>query len=177
MERFQFAYGWLTSWEKTTAYVLNTSDSLPPTLSFPSITKEPGINPWIITEHQVPVSKDKFSFLRTQVDDPKSRFTELLSLIDNFVFPSFTMRTPFTLIRKIITQNLISRCRALLSLQPILHVDARRLDQRLTQRVHEILGFPFCPSSKLLTLPLELGGFDFPSVSRINAGIAIDGLI
>ena len=100
-----------------------------------------------------------------------------MNLINNFIFPSFTMRTPLTLICKIITQNLISQCRALLSLQPILHADTQRLDQRLTQRVHKILGFPFCLSSKLLTLPLELGGFDFLSISRINTSIAVDGLV
>lgn len=44
------------------------------------------------------------------------------------------------------------------------------------QRVHEILGFPFCPSSVVVTLPLNLGGFDFPSLARINAGIAVEGL-
>ncbi|KAH0586175.1 hypothetical protein H2248_007437 [Termitomyces sp. 'cryptogamus'] len=73
MERFQFMYGWLTSWEKTSAHILNSADPLPETLSFPSITNMPGIDPWIITERQVPVSANEFSFLRTQVDDPKSR--------------------------------------------------------------------------------------------------------
>lgn len=164
MERFQLAYGWLTSWEKTTAHVLYPSDPLPPTLSFPSITNEPGIDLWTVSEHEVPVSADEFSFLRTQVDDPRSRYLELLNIIDSFVFPSFTTRIPFTLVCKILAQNLISKCRALLSLQPILHADAIKLDQRMTRQVHDILGFPFCPSSKLLTLPLDLGGFEFPSI-------------
>lgn len=177
MERFQFAYGWLTSWEKTTAHILNPSNQLPPTLSFPSITNEPGVDPWTVSEHEIPVSADEFNFLRTQVDDPKSRYLELLNLIDSFVFPSFVTRTPFTLIRKILAQNLISKCRALLSLQPVLHADAVKLDQHLTRRVHDILGFPFCPSSNLLTLPLDLGGFEFPSIARINAGITVDGLL
>jgi hypothetical protein len=44
------------------------------------------------------------------------------------------------------------------------------------KHVHAILGFPFCPSSLVSTLPLALGGFDFPSLARINDGIAIDGL-
>ncbi|KAG5316922.1 hypothetical protein C0989_001469, partial [Termitomyces sp. Mn162] len=66
MERFQFMYGWLTSWEKTSAHVLNSADPLPETLSFPSITNMPGIDPWTITERQVPVSANEFSFLRTQ---------------------------------------------------------------------------------------------------------------
>jgi hypothetical protein len=44
------------------------------------------------------------------------------------------------------------------------------------KRVHAILGFPFCPSSLVSTLPLALGGFDFLSLAHINAGITIDGL-
>jgi hypothetical protein len=27
MERFQFLYGWLTSWEKTTLHILNSPDT------------------------------------------------------------------------------------------------------------------------------------------------------
>jgi hypothetical protein len=130
----------------------------------------------MITEHEVPVSTNEFNFLRAQVDDPRTRYLELVDIIDSFSFPAFSFRSPFTLLRKIISQNVISRCRALLSLQPILQDDVIRLDQRIMKRVHDNLGFPFCPSSSLSTLPLAFGGFDFPSLARINAGIAIDGL-
>jgi hypothetical protein len=176
MEHFQFIYGWLTSWEKTTLHVLNSPDTLPKTLPLQSITNIQGTDPWTITEHEVPVSTNEFNFLRTQVDDPKTRYLELVDIIDSFSFPAFSFRTPFTLLRKIVSQNIVSHCRALLSLQPILHVDAVRLDQRIMKRVHASLGFPFCPSSIVSTLPLLFGGFDFPSLVRINAGIAIDGL-
>src|SRR5277367_3459232 len=176
MERFQFIYGLLTSWEKTTLHILNSPETPPKTLPLQSVTNIPGVDPWMITEHEVPVSTDEFSFLRTQVDDPKTRYLELADVINSFSFPAFSFRTPFTLIRKIVSQNVISRCRALLSLQPILHADAVKLDQRIMKRVHDVLGFPFCPWSAISTLPLAFGGFDFPSIARINAGVAIDGL-
>ena len=176
MERFQFLYGWLTSWEKTTLHILNSPDTPPKTLPLQSITNIQGADPWTIMEHEVPVSTNEFNFLRTQVDDPKTRFLELMDIIDSFSFPAFSFHTPFTLLRKIVSQNIISRCWALLSLQPILHADAIRLDQRIMKCVHASLGFPFCPSSIVSTLPLAFGGFDFPSLACINAGIAIDGL-
>lgn len=96
--RFQLAYKWLTSWEKTTAHVLNALNSLPPTLLFPSITNKPEVDLWTGLEHEVPVSTDKFNFLCMQVDNSKSRYYELLNLINSFTFPSFTTQTPFTLI-------------------------------------------------------------------------------
>ena len=156
MERFQFLYGWLTSWEKTTLHILNSSDTTPKNLPLLSITNTQGIDPWTISEHEVPVSTNEFNFLRTQVDDPNTRYLELVDIIDSFSFPAFSFRTPFTLLRKIISQNIISRCRALLSLQPILHADATRLDQRIMMRVHTCLSFPFCPSSIVSTLPWHL---------------------
>lgn len=119
MERFQFVYGWLTSWEKTTAHILNYPGDVPKSISLPSITNSPGVDPWTITEHEVSVSSNEFNFLRAQVDDPGARVLELFALVDAFVFPSFSLRTPFSLLRKLVSQNLISKCRALLSLQPI----------------------------------------------------------
>ncbi|KAF5374645.1 hypothetical protein D9615_009023 [Tricholomella constricta] len=176
MERFQFVYGWLTSWEKTTVHILNDTGSILDHISLPSITNSPGVDPWVVTEHEVPVSSNEFNFLRAQVDDPRSRFLELFAFIESFVFPRFMSRTPFALLRKIVSQNIVSKCRALLSLQPISHSEATLLDQLVARRVHETRGFPFCPNSLISSLPLDLGGFDFPSIARINAGIAIDGL-
>lgn len=42
--------------------------------------------------------------------------------------------------------------------------------------VHDIMGFPFRPSSDIATLPLVPRGFEFPSVARMNQGIAVSGL-
>ncbi|KAF8057048.1 hypothetical protein FPV67DRAFT_1456580 [Lyophyllum atratum] len=47
MERFQFVYGWMTSWPKTTVHILNSPDTVPNTLHFPLITNIPGTDPWI----------------------------------------------------------------------------------------------------------------------------------
>ncbi|KAG6884473.1 hypothetical protein C0993_010730 [Termitomyces sp. T159_Od127] len=125
MECFQLMYGWLTSWEKTTAHVLNCSGSIPKMLKFPSIMNGPGIDLWMISKHEVSISA----------------------------------------VRKIVSQNVISWYQALLSLQPVLHSNAVRLDQPLPCWVHELLGFPFYPLSLVVTLPLDLGGFDFPSIT------------
>lgn len=78
------------------------------------------------------------------------------------------------LICKIIFQNIISCCCALLSLQPILHVDVIKLDQHIMQRVHEILGFLFCLFSHISIMLLDLEEFDFSLIACINAGIAVD---
>jgi hypothetical protein len=176
MEHFQFLYRWLISWEKTTLHILNSPDTPPKTLPLQSITNIQGADPWMIMEHEIPVSTNKFNFLCTQVDNPKTRFLELVDIIDSFSFPAFSFCTAFTLLCKIVSQNIISQCQALLSLQLILHADAIRLDQRIMKCVHASLGFPFCPSSIVSTLPLAFSSFDFPSLACINAGIAIDGL-
>ncbi|KAF9006308.1 hypothetical protein BDZ89DRAFT_1095452 [Hymenopellis radicata] len=67
-------------------------------------------------------------FLRAKVDDPTARYDELKCFIDEFTMPKFTLRTPITLVRRILVQNVLSRARALLALQPILQADAERLD-------------------------------------------------
>ncbi|KAF8870995.1 hypothetical protein CPB85DRAFT_1353169, partial [Mucidula mucida] len=91
--------------------------------------------------------------------------------------PKFALRTPITLIRKILVQNVLSRARALLALQPISQADAERLDSLIALKTHELLGFPYRPSSKLLTLPITAHGFEFPSIANVNASLAVEGLV
>ena len=179
MEKFQYAYGWLTSWKKTVAYGICVPDSeQSDSVQMPSITVERGgYNPEKITWHDVPLKLGEIQFLRTRVDDTLGRFEELQDFIKNFKFPKFSVRTPITLARKIVAQNIISRCRALLSLQPIKHADAEQLDRNIASKIHELLRFPYAPNTKVLTLPLNQQGLDFPSVARINAGIAVEGLM
>jgi len=74
-------------------------------------------------------------------------------------------------------QNIISKCQVLLSIQPVKQGDAQALDQLVCTKVHDLLGFPYHPNTKILTLPLEKHGLDFPSIERINAGIAVEGLM
>ncbi|KAJ7146761.1 hypothetical protein C8R44DRAFT_827281 [Mycena epipterygia] len=168
MERFQFAYGWLTQWSKTVAYALQVKGSTPAKVIFDSVTNQRG--------HDVPLIRDELDFLRAKVDNSTARFEELKSMVDAFTFPRFITRSPITLLRKVTSQCLISRCRALLSLQPIKQSDAEELDQRIMRKIHDELGMPFTPNTKILDLPLKFHGLDLPSISRINAGIAIDGL-
>ncbi len=86
-------------------------------------------------------------------------------------------RLPITLLQKIVSQNIVSRCRALLSLQPIKQIDAETLDKIIIRKVHDALGFPFQPSSIIATLPVSQHGFGFPSIARINASLAVEGLM
>ncbi|KII90283.1 hypothetical protein PLICRDRAFT_159732 [Plicaturopsis crispa FD-325 SS-3] len=128
---------------------------------------------------------EELEFLRAKVDDPDARFQEIRDYIDSFTFPKFTIRSPLTLIRKIIAQSMIPRCRALvsglilqalLSIQPIKQADAAALDRKIASKVHELTGFPFSPNSDVMCLPLAAHGLGFPSISRINNGIVIEGL-
>lgn len=145
-------------------------------LLFDSITNITGTDPMTITQYRVKLVTDKLDFLRANVDDPTSRYEELRAFISDFSFPKFTRPSPITLLRKIVAQNIISRCRALLSLQPIRQEDAEQLDRDIMHKVHNELNLPFQPRTDILTLPVRLHGFDFPSIARINAGIAIQGL-
>lgn len=179
MERFQYAYGWQTQWTKSLAYVLNsdTGKEYPNTITFQSVSiGGPEINPLTISEHPITLIKNDLMFLRTKVDNPTSRFNELKDFIEGFHFPNVIGRLPITLIRKIIAQNVISKCRALLSLQPITPKDAEQLDSLIMRKVHDTLGFPFQPTTNIATLPIAQHGFGFPSVARINAGLSIEGL-
>ncbi|KII84505.1 hypothetical protein PLICRDRAFT_117547 [Plicaturopsis crispa FD-325 SS-3] len=110
------------------------------------------------------------------VDDPGTRFQGLQDFIRKFVFPKFAVRTPITLMAKITQQNIISRCRALLSIQPIKQSDAATLDRQIAAKVHALSGFPYAPNTAILTLPISMHGIGFPSVARINAGICIEGI-
>ena len=175
-ERFQFAYGWLTNWLKTTAYVLSPSETPPETVSLPSITVKPGVSPLTITYHDVPLIKNELEFLRVKIDNPSHRYSELHDFIDAFTFPKFIGPTPITLIRKIAMQSIASRARALLTFQPITDSDAFKLDKLVAAKVHAISGFPWIFNTEIATLPVALHGFEFPSIRRINAAIAVDGL-
>jgi len=179
MERFQYAYGWLTSWKKTTAFGLCVPENMiTETIRMPSITvKDDKYIPNEVTWHDVTFKIGELHFLRARIDDSASRFQELRDFISNFNFPKFSIQTPITLARKIVMQNIASRCRALLSIQPIKQADAQALDRQICSKVHEMLRFPYNPNPNILTLPLENHGLDFPSIERINAGIAVEGIM
>ncbi|KAJ7847451.1 hypothetical protein B0H14DRAFT_3867465 [Mycena olivaceomarginata] len=122
MERFQFAYRWLTQWTKSMAYILEASPDTRLTLidsvDFDSITNVKGVDPLTITVHKVKLTFDELDFLRAKVDDLQSRYEELKNFIDDFTFPKFLRRPPITLLRKIVKQNIVSKAHALLTLSP-----------------------------------------------------------
>ncbi|KAF8191175.1 hypothetical protein BJ912DRAFT_849617 [Pholiota molesta] len=122
------------------------------------------------------LQRNTLTMERAKVDNPMARFNELKQFIDNFQFPTVIGRLPITIIRKLVAQNIVSKCRALLSLQPIMPPDASKLDRLIMRKVHETLGFPFQPSTDIATLPIALHGFGFPSISRINACLSVEGL-
>jgi hypothetical protein len=124
-------------------YALQLQGEIPETVAMPSITNKPGKNPWNITYHPVPVLVNQMEMLRTQVNNAVQRYQELRDFINDFTIPKFSLRLPITLLRKIAMQNLASRARALLSLQPITHLEAEQLDHQIAAKVHELLGFPF----------------------------------
>ena len=77
MERFQYAYGWLTQWSKSHAYVLGGSGDHPNHAVFHSVSTTPKSDPLNIIEHRVELVADELEFLQTKVNDPTSRFEEL----------------------------------------------------------------------------------------------------
>ena len=121
-------------------------------------------------------SPNELDFLRVKINNPSYRFRELHDFIEAFTLPKFVGPTPITLIRKIAMQSIASRARALLSFQPITDTDALKLDRSIASKVHSASGFPWIFNTEIATLPVSLHGFDFPSIRRINASIAVDGL-
>ena len=117
MEQFQYAYGWLTQWAKTSAYIINPQGEVDKTIKMPSVTVQNDVDPWNISYHDVPLKVNELEFLRTKVDDPGWRYQGLREFIDSFKFPKLTIRTPITLIRKIVAQCIVTRCCALISIQ------------------------------------------------------------
>jgi hypothetical protein len=91
MARFQFTYGWMTQWAKTTTYLLGPSSPAPNTIAMPSITVQDGVHPHMVTWHDMPLKIGELEFLRCKVDDPVWGFEGAHSIINNFKFPKFTV--------------------------------------------------------------------------------------
>ncbi|KAH7904153.1 hypothetical protein BJ138DRAFT_1186025, partial [Hygrophoropsis aurantiaca] len=115
-------------------------------------------------------------FLRVHVNDPDRQFEHLQNIINDFHLPDLASPLPITLLRRILSQLLISKIRPRLAFQPIKPKHALQLDLQLAHRVHDHLRYPFHFNSSLLSLPLKMLGFDFPSISRINDAAAVNGL-
>jgi hypothetical protein len=68
IEQFQYAYGWLTQWTKMKAYIMNPPGVVAETIKMPSVTTQEGINPWVISYHDVPLYMGELEFLRAKVN-------------------------------------------------------------------------------------------------------------
>jgi len=126
---------------------------------------------------RVTVVTTHMEFLRVATNDPHQQFLRLRDLVDSFKFPDLRRRLPFTILRRLVIQRLVSRLQPRIGFQPLLRADADTLDTAIARKIHDYLRFPFPFGSTLLTLPLHLYGFDFPSVARINDVAAVSGLL
>ena len=93
-----------------------------------------------------------------------------------FQFPRVLERLPISLICKIVAQNIVSKCLAMLYLQPIKQSDTEALDKQIIEKVHLALDFLFRLSSRIATLPLLLHSFNFPFIVRTNTDIVVAGI-
>ena len=174
-ERFQAAYCWLTSWPKSLLLMLNVRDPPASTL-VPSVDPADVTSPLVVSQ-PVTVVTNHMEFLRVVTNDPRQQFRRLRDIVDSFDFPHLYRRLPLTLLRRLIVQRLISRIRPRLAFQPLLRAHAVSLDTAIAHKVHQYLRFPFAFSSTLITLPLSLHCFAFPSVARLNDCAAVTGLL
>lgn len=157
---FQATYGWETEWQKSSPYVYNTpppddQQALMPAVS--PINPQSDLTMW----HHVPVITNCTTFLRIPINQPIVQFSILCDIILNFSFPPSHRPLPLTLLCKVIGQNLVSKLRPHLALQPISHHNAVQLDHLLALKIHQYLAFPFHFKTLLLTTPLSLRGLAF----------------
>nr|VWP02165.1 Trihydroxynaphthalene reductase (EC (T3HN reductase) [Ganoderma boninense] len=175
VERFQAAYGWETNWQKSLLAVLHAGP-VPLTLPMPSVEPNDPDSGHLIY-HSIAVTASHCEFLRVQINDPQTQYQKIRAIITNFSFPVMHTRLPFTAVRRIISQCLISRIRPYLSYQPVTRAQATDLDHLLAATVHHYFKFPFRFNSSLLFLPITHFGFDFPSIVQLNDIAAISGLV
>ncbi|KAG2095674.1 uncharacterized protein F5147DRAFT_747684 [Suillus discolor] len=171
MERFQAAYGWLTNWDKSAVFVLNVPDP-PMSLSLPSVWPADPTSPTVCMR-SVRVITSHVEFLRVSVNDPLTQFAKIRDIIVSFSFPRMHCQLPLTALRRIISQCLVSRIRPLLAFQPVTRIQAQQLDHMIARHVHDYYRFPFHFNSTLLSLPTDLFGMGFPSISRLNDTLAL----
>jgi len=174
-ERFQAAYGWLTAWSKSLLLLLNTPNP-PSSALVPSVDPEDMFSDRVLMR-EVSVVSDHMEFLRVATNDPHRQFHRIQDIVDAFDFPVLYRRLPFTLLRRLIIQRLVSKIRPRLAFQPLLRADAQAIDRQIAHKVHNYLRFPFPFNPQLLCLPFDLHGFDFPSIARLNDSAAILGLL
>ncbi|KAG2154119.1 hypothetical protein DEU56DRAFT_725922, partial [Suillus clintonianus] len=131
----------------------------------------------IVCMRSVRVIPSHVEFLRVSVNDPQAQFAKICDIILSFTFPHLHCRLPLTASRRIISQCLVSQIRPLLAFQPITRSHAQQLDHMIARLVHDYYRFPFQFHLTLLSLPIDLFGMGFPSISRLNDTLALQGML
>ncbi|KAG0692478.1 hypothetical protein DFH29DRAFT_860829 [Suillus ampliporus] len=126
---------------------------------------------------EVRVIPSHVEFLRVSVNDPLAQFAKIRDIIVSFAFPRLHCRLPLTVLHRVISQCLVSRIRPLLAFQPVTRTQAQQLDHMIARHVHDYYRFPFHFNSTLLSLPTDLFGMGFPSISRLNDTLALQGML
>jgi hypothetical protein len=81
-----------------------------------------------IVMRDVSVVGDHMEFLRVATNDPHRQFLRIRDIVDSFQFPVLHCRLPFTLLRQLVIQRLVSKIRPRLAFQPLLRSDAEQVD-------------------------------------------------
>ncbi len=122
-DRFLATYGWETEWTKSAVHIYNdpfySHPNSPQTLNTPSVlySDPPAMEAFI---NQVPIVTTHTAFLRVPISSPDRQFSRIRDAITNFYLPSSSRRLPITALRRIISQQIISKIRPFLALQPSL---------------------------------------------------------
>ncbi len=148
-----------------------------PTLLSPNYVCPPA-QPEIPVQHDLSVSTSHIEFLRLSINDPSATIPQAEEFDIIFDFPSLlNIRLPLPALRRVLSQCLVSKIRPHLAISQFPRQTAIHLDHLIAAKVHEYFSFPFCFNSGLLSLPLSLHGFNFPSVSHLNRVAAMNGLL
>jgi hypothetical protein len=179
IECFQHTYNWTTQWKKSVYYALNDPEmEATDYTDVKSIDKEDLWNQAKTTTHRVAVNSTALDFLGATIDDSEVQTRELKDIIDRFQFPKLSTRLPLTLMRRMVNSTLLPRLRSLIALQPLMEKNAIEVETALIAKVMSNIRIGlYSPSREILTLPIEHWGFDFPSICRMNASIAVEGIL
>jgi ribonuclease HI len=182
-EGFQYTYGAKTAYgpNKTVLTILNDhqANTAPGTTQIHRVRSMEPLpnNNWRTTweEVTIPVS-NKLVFMKTEIDNPRKMYEELMSVVQTFALPTLNTKMSIAVVRRIISQLLIPKLSARIRLQPLSREQAEKIDTSIAEVVNGYYGW--CPrvSADILMAAIEDNGFGFPSITDINAAITVKGL-
>ena len=181
-EVFQFAYGARTAFdkEKTMGYIINKKDNqiLPKTIDIRIVENTQKINgKWCYKWDMKTIDiEENPIFLKTTINDQESMFYEIKNTMESFQIPKSGGILSLSAVRRIINQLLMPRITQRLRLQSISVQHAEKLDIILATLINKYFGWQSRVKASILQLDIDDNGFEFPSITDINATIAIKGL-